>query len=71
MTTRITRPSSIIVSASGTGHYHGQEGFDTFSKLKPVVSKQRLSSLKLVYPPYGGRIQRLIARLIIGSGQRL
>ena len=24
------------VGASGMGHYHGREGFDTFSKLRPV-----------------------------------
>jgi coniferyl-aldehyde dehydrogenase len=40
------------VGASGMGHYHGEYGFQTLSKLKPVVSKQRLSSAKLVYPPY-------------------
>lgn len=27
------------VGASGIGHYHGQEGFDTFSKLRPVFER--------------------------------
>jgi aldehyde dehydrogenase (NAD+)/coniferyl-aldehyde dehydrogenase len=27
------------VGASGMGHYHGYEGFLTFSKLKPVFDK--------------------------------
>jgi coniferyl-aldehyde dehydrogenase len=53
------------VGASGMGHYHGREGFDTFSKLKPVVSKQQISSLKLIYPPYSHRVQSLIRRLFI------
>lgn len=53
------------VGASGMGHYHGREGFETFSKLKPVLTKQRLSSLKLIYPPYGRRVHRLIAKLMV------
>lgn len=43
------------VGASGMGHYHGHYGFETFSKLKTIVSKQRFSSLKWVYPPYENR----------------
>lgn len=53
------------VGHSGMGHYHGDDGFETFSKLKPVVGKQRLSSLKLVYPPYDRWIHRVIKRLFI------
>lgn len=40
------------VGPSGMGHYHSHYGFETFSKLKPVVSKGRVNSLALVYPPY-------------------
>jgi coniferyl-aldehyde dehydrogenase len=29
------------VGASGMGHYHGREGFDTFSKLRPVFYQAR------------------------------
>jgi coniferyl-aldehyde dehydrogenase len=32
------------VGASGMGHYHGREGFDTFSKLRPVFYQARFSS---------------------------
>ena len=53
------------VGHSGMGHYHGDDGFETFSKLKPVVGKQRLSTLKLVYPPYDRWIHRLISKLFI------
>jgi coniferyl-aldehyde dehydrogenase len=41
------------VGASGMGHYHGREGFDTFSKLRPVFYQARFSALKLIGPPYG------------------
>jgi coniferyl-aldehyde dehydrogenase len=51
------------VGGSGMGQYHGKYGFDTFSKLKPVVAKQRLSSLKLIYPPYKHRLMSLIMRM--------
>ena len=41
------------VGASGMGHYHGYEGFITFSKLRPVFYQARLSALKYLAPPYG------------------
>jgi coniferyl-aldehyde dehydrogenase len=41
------------VGDSGMGHYHGHEGFETFSKLRPVFYQARWSSLKLLMPPYG------------------
>lgn len=53
------------VGASGMGQYHGVEGFNTFSALKPVAGKQRLSSFKVAYPPYNGWVQRLIKRVIL------
>lgn len=48
---------------SGMGHYHGRYGFETFSKLKPIVSKQRISSLVLLYPPHKGWLINLLLRL--------
>jgi coniferyl-aldehyde dehydrogenase len=51
------------VGASGMGQYHGKYGFQTFSKLKPIVSKQKLNSLKLVYPPYKGWLMNSIMRV--------
>ncbi len=41
------------VGASGMGHYHGREGFETFSKLRPIFHQSRLSGLELLMPPYG------------------
>ena len=41
------------VGASGMGHYHGYEGFATFSKLRPVFYQAGFSSLKFLAPPYG------------------
>jgi coniferyl-aldehyde dehydrogenase len=34
------------VGDSGMGHYHGHEGFETFSKMRPVFYQTRLSSMK-------------------------
>lgn len=41
------------VGESGMGHYHGYEGFLTFSKLRPVFHQARWSSLSVLMPPYG------------------
>jgi coniferyl-aldehyde dehydrogenase len=41
------------VGASGMGAYHGETGFRTFSKEKPVFHQSRLSGVPLLYPPYG------------------
>lgn len=41
------------VGASGMGHYHGREGFHTFSKLRPVFYQARFSAFSLLMPPYG------------------
>jgi len=44
------------VGASGMGHYHGYEGFLTFSKLRPVFRQARFSSIQAaLQPPYGKR----------------
>ncbi|SDI66014.1 coniferyl-aldehyde dehydrogenase [Pseudomonas flavescens] len=53
------------VGASGMGHYHGHEGFLTFSKAKGVLVKPRFNSARLIYPPYGKALQRLVYRLFI------
>lgn len=53
------------VGPSGMGHYHGYEGFQTFSKAKAVLAKQRLNLARLIYPPYGKRLQQLVYRFFI------
>lgn len=57
------------VGHSGMGQYHGQEGFDTFSKLKPVLVQKRFSPAAFLYPPYGRRM-RLFLRVIAGIKTR-
>jgi coniferyl-aldehyde dehydrogenase len=47
------------VGASGAGAYHGQWGFDTFSKLKPVFYRSPLNRMADLYPPYGAKIARI------------
>lgn len=51
------------VGASGMGHYHGREGFETFSKLRPVFHQARFSTLKFLMPPYGKFAERVLAFL--------
>jgi coniferyl-aldehyde dehydrogenase len=51
------------VGASGMGQYHGKYGFQTLSKLKPIVGKQRLNSLALIYPPYKSWLMQSIMRV--------
>lgn len=41
------------VGASGMGNYHGREGFDSLSCVKPVFVQRRFSAMKWLYPPYG------------------
>ena len=48
------------VGASGMGHYHGQWGFDTFSKLKPVFRQSRANGMALFLPPYSPLMRRLL-----------
>jgi coniferyl-aldehyde dehydrogenase len=53
------------VGPSGMGQYHGQEGFQTFSKAKGVLYKSRFNSGRFIYPPYGGAIHKLIYRFFM------
>ncbi|MCA0240436.1 MAG: coniferyl aldehyde dehydrogenase [Proteobacteria bacterium] len=45
---------------SGMGHYHGLEGFLTFSKLRPVFKQSPWRSLNLLMPPYAGRAGKML-----------
>ena len=51
------------VGDSGMGHYHGWEGFQTFSKLRPVFYQAPISGLKFLGPPYGRFANALLAFL--------
>jgi coniferyl-aldehyde dehydrogenase len=48
------------VGESGMGHYHGEEGFHTFSKLRPVFRQARWSSIAVLMPPYGALADRVL-----------
>ena len=52
------------VGASGMGHYHGYEGFATFSKLRPVFYQAGFSALKFLAPPYGKRAHRMFNMIL-------
>ena len=52
------------IGESGMGHYHGREGFETFSKLRPVFHQARGSGVSLLYPPYGKLADRMLAFLM-------
>lgn len=52
------------VGESGKGHYHGYEGFETFSKKKSVFFQSRISGVGLFKPPYGTLFERLMAVLL-------
>ena len=46
------------IGDSGTGHYHGYEGFCEFSKLRPVFYQAK--NTRNVAPPYHKTFDRLI-----------
>jgi coniferyl-aldehyde dehydrogenase len=53
------------VGASGMGHYHGHDGFLTFSKLRPVFHQGPVSMIQMMFqPPYTQRAMKLLNLLI-------
>nr|WP_262321053.1 aldehyde dehydrogenase family protein [Acidiferrimicrobium sp. IK] len=50
------------VGTSGMGAYHGRWGFETFSHRKSVLVKPARPDLKLPYPPYSARAEKLLRR---------
>jgi coniferyl-aldehyde dehydrogenase len=53
---------------SGMGHYHGVEGFLTFSKVRPVFRQGPWRSLDLLMPPYRGFATRVLDLLLRMKG---
>lgn len=51
------------VGASGMGHYHGHDGFVTFSKAMPVLRQARWTLSDRLRPPYHGLPARIIGLL--------
>ncbi|WP_454719702.1 MULTISPECIES: coniferyl aldehyde dehydrogenase [Cupriavidus] len=52
------------VGPSGMGAYHGEAGFETFSKLKPIFRQSALNGAGLLKPPYGKRFETMIRMLL-------
>ena len=44
---------------SGMGHYHGEEGFIEFSKLRPIFKQAKKSGILAMAPPYGERFEKM------------
>lgn len=53
------------IGESGMGHYHGKEGFLTFSHGKSVYGRQKLNSGRFVYPPYNTPFHKMVYRMFI------
>jgi coniferyl-aldehyde dehydrogenase len=52
------------VGMSGMGHYHGFDGFETFSKKRGVMVQARWPTTALFRPPYGPRTKALMRQLL-------
>lgn len=52
------------IGDSGMGHYHGYEGFITFSKLRPVFKQGAYNSVSMLLPPYGKLAEKMTDWLI-------
>jgi coniferyl-aldehyde dehydrogenase len=52
------------IGNSGTGQYHGYEGFLEFSKLRPVFKQSPYPTAALLYPPYGKTFEYLYRWMI-------
>jgi coniferyl-aldehyde dehydrogenase len=54
------------VGPSGMGHYHAREGFEAFSKKKPIFTQARLNAISIMHPPYGKLVDRFV-RAVLGK----
>jgi len=52
------------VGASGMGQYHGEDGFNTFSKRKGVFVQSRFNNTWLLKPPFGRRVERMLKLML-------
>ncbi|NPT56008.1 coniferyl aldehyde dehydrogenase [Paraburkholderia elongata] len=51
------------VGSSGMGAYHGEWGFNAFSKQKPIFHQARWNGTSLFHPPYGATFNWLLRAL--------
>jgi coniferyl-aldehyde dehydrogenase len=49
---------------SGIGSYHGREGFEAFTKKKPVFYQSRINGTALLHPPYASRVDWVLKTLL-------
>ena len=54
------------VGSSGMGHYHAFEGFEMFSKKKPVFRQSRINATSLLRPPFGKALNTFL-RVVLGK----
>ena len=47
------------IGNSGMGHYHGEEGFIEFSKLRPIFKQAKKSGILAMAPPYGEGFEKM------------
>jgi len=52
------------VGDSGTGCYHGFDGFKNFSHAKAVYRQSKVDPFKIMRPPYGDKIKKMISSQI-------
>ncbi len=53
------------IGASGMGAYHGREGFETFTKRRPVFYQSRINGRRLLAPPFG-RVFDVLMKFLLG-----
>jgi coniferyl-aldehyde dehydrogenase len=53
------------IGASGMGKYHGPEGFFSMSHERSVMSKPRLYSFKMILPPFGRPIHKILSKTLL------
>ncbi len=53
------------IGPSGMGHYHGVEGFRTFSHAKTMFKRGKLDPGALIHPPYGGWLHKLVMKIFM------
>lgn len=51
------------IGPSGMGHYHGYEGFLTFSKSKGILKKGKFNPAKFLFPPWNKRFHKLALKM--------
>lgn len=53
------------IGPSGMGHYHGKEGFLTFSKAKGIHVKGRFNATRFIHPPYHKSMLKWVLKLFM------